>query len=91
MQPQHTVGGGKLQPGDVPSTGTISGPAPSETGAMLELSPGGTREEPLPSIGEQRRFLDDVDAVIPRGWCGEPSTARIGYGENQGEVLPAVG
>jgi fumarylacetoacetase len=91
MLTQHTVGGCNLQPGDLLGTGTISGPTPSEAGAIVELSMGGTKDVPLPGIGAQRRFLEDGDTVILRGWCEKPGAARIGFGESRGEVLPAVG
>lgn len=91
MLTQHTVGGCNLQPGDLLGTGTISGPSPSEAGAIVELSAGGTRDVPLPGIGGQRRFLEDGDTVILRGWCEKPGAARIGFGESRGEVLPALG
>jgi fumarylacetoacetase len=91
MLAQHTVGGCNLQPGDLLGTGTISGPTPSEAGAIVELSVGGTKDVPLPGIGAQRRFLEDGDTVILRGWCEKPGAARIGFGESRGEVLPALG
>lgn len=91
MLTQHTVGGCNLQPGDLLGTGTISGPTPSEAGAIVELSVGGTRAVPLPGIGGERRFLEDGDTVILRGWCVKPGAARIGFGESRGEVLPAIG
>jgi fumarylacetoacetase len=91
MLTQHTVGGCNLQPGDLLGTGTISGPTPAEAGAIVELSVGGTKDVPLPGIGSQRRFLEDGDTVILRGWCEKPGAARIGFGESRGEVLPAVG
>jgi fumarylacetoacetase len=91
MLAQHTVGGCNLQPGDLLGTGTISGPTAAEAGAIVELSVGGTKDVPLPGIGAQRRFLEDGDTVILRGWCEKPGAARIGFGESRGEVLPAVG
>ncbi|MGQ3168674.1 MAG: fumarylacetoacetase [Hydrogenophaga sp.] len=91
MLTQHTVGGCNLQPGDLLGTGTISGPTQAEAGAIVELSVGGTKDVPLPGIGSQRRFLEDGDTVILRGWCEKPGAARIGFGESRGEVLPAVG
>jgi len=91
MVAQHTVGGCNLQPGDLLGTGTISGPTPGEAGAIVELSAGGTRDVPLPGIGAQRRFLEDGDTVILRGWCEKAGAARIGFGESRGEVLPAIG
>ncbi|ERI52275.1 hypothetical protein N878_19725 [Pseudomonas sp. EGD-AK9] len=91
MLAQHTVGGCNLQPGDLLGTGTISGPTAAEAGAIVELSVGGTKDVPLPGIGAQRRFLEDGDTVILRGWCEKPGAARIGFGESRGEVLPAIG
>ena len=37
--------------------------------------------------GETRRFLQDGDAVIMRGWCEREGAARIGFGEVVGRVL----
>jgi len=61
-----------------------------EAGAIVELSAGGTRPVPLPSTQEERRFLEDGDSVVLRGWCEKPGAARIGFGECHGEVLAAV-
>jgi fumarylacetoacetase len=91
MVTQHTVGGCNLQTGDLLGTGTISGPTPPEAGAIVELSRGGTLAIDLPGTGEQRRFLEDGDNVILRGWCEKPGAARIGFGRCQGEVLPVRG
>jgi fumarylacetoacetase len=91
MVAQHTVGGCDLQPGDLLGTGTISGPTPSEAGAIVELSKGGREPIPLAATGEQRAFLQDGDTVILRGWCEKPGAARIGFGECRGTVLPAIG
>jgi fumarylacetoacetase len=84
----HTVNGCNLQPGDLLGTGTLSGPAPEQAAALIELSQGGQRAVPLPD-GEQRSFLEDGDTVILRGWCERPGAARIGFGECAGTVLPA--
>ncbi len=89
MVTQHTMGGCNLQSGDLLGSGTISGPTPAEAGAIIELTKGG--KEPITlANGEQRAFLHDGDAVILRGWCEKPGCARIGFGENRGEVLPVV-
>lgn len=90
MVTQHTVGGCNLQPGDLLGTGTISGPAPQEAGALVELSRGGTQTITLAGTGETRTFLQDGDAVVLRGWCEKPGAARIGFGECRGQVLPAI-
>ena len=91
MVTQHTVGGCNLQSGDLLGTGTISGPTPSEAGAMVELSQGGRQTITLAGTGETRTFLEDGDTVILSGWCEAPGAARIGFGECRGTVLPAVG
>ncbi len=89
MVAHHTVGGCNLQPGDLLGTGTISGPTDIEAGAIIELARAG--RTPLKLInGEERSFLADGDAVIFKGWCEKPGHARIGFGENRGEVHPAL-
>ena len=89
MVTQHTMGGCNLQPGDLLGSGTISGPTPDQAGAIIELTQGGKAPISLDG-GETRAFLHDGDAVIQRGWCQKPGAARIGFGENRGEVLPAL-
>jgi fumarylacetoacetase len=39
--------------------------------------------------GETRTFLEDGDAVIFKGWCERAGSARVGFGECRGTVLPA--
>ncbi len=89
MVAHHTIGGCNLQPGDLLGSGTVSGPTPSEAGALIELAEGGRKPVPLDN-GEQRGFLQDGDAVILTGWCEKPGFARIGFGRSRGEVLPAL-
>jgi fumarylacetoacetase len=91
MLAQHTVGGCNMQSGDLIGTGTISGPTQQEAGAIVELSVGGSKDVPLPSTGEVRRFLEDGDCVILKGWCEKAGASRIGFGECRGTVLPALG
>ena len=55
---------------------------------LLELSGGGKRALSLPD-GETRRFLEDGDEVIMRGWCERAGAARVGFGELVGRVLGA--
>ncbi|MEO8855538.1 MAG: fumarylacetoacetase [Burkholderiaceae bacterium] len=93
MVTHHTMGGCNLQPGDLLGSGTISGPSPDQAGAIIELAKGGTA--PITLAGgsgptEQRRFLEDGDSVIFRGWCETDGAARIGFGECRGTVLPFV-
>ncbi len=84
----HTVNGCNLQPGDLLGSGTLSGPTPSEAGALIELTAGGKQPLALPG-GETRAFLEDGDAVTLRGWCERAGAARIGFGSCSGTVLPA--
>lgn len=91
MLTQHTVGGCNLQSGDILGTGTISGPTQEEAGAIVELSLGGTKPLTLAGTDEERRFLEDGDAIILSGWCEAPGAVRIGFGECRGQVLPAIG
>lgn len=88
MVTHHTVGGCNLRSGDLLGSGTISGPAQDEAGALIELTQAGRSPIRL-ATGETRAFLDDGDVVVMTGWCERPGYARIGFGENRGEVLPA--
>jgi fumarylacetoacetase len=85
----HTINGCDLRAGDLLGTGTQSGPTPEEAGSLLELSAGGN--QPI-QIGrdEHRTFLEDGDSVVFRGWCEKPGAVRIGFGDVQGRVLPAL-
>ncbi len=84
----HTVNGCNLNPGDLLGSGTQSGPAPEEAGSLLELTEGGKKSIAL-SNGEQRIFMEDGDAIIMRGWAQKEGTARVGFGEVVGTLLPA--
>lgn len=88
MVTHHTVNGCNLQPGDLLGSGTLSGPTLDQAGALIELTTGGKNPLTLPN-GETRTFLEDGDAVVIRGWCEKDGTARIGFGECVGTVLPA--
>jgi fumarylacetoacetase len=88
MLAHHTVNGCNLQPGDLLGTGTQSGPQAGQAGSLLELSDGGKQPLTLPD-GETRRFLEDGDEVIMRGWCERAGSPRVGFGELSGRVLAA--
>jgi fumarylacetoacetase len=89
MVTHHTASGCNLQVGDLLGTGTISGPQPKSAGALIELSSAG--QHPLQMTSkEERSFLEDGDRVIFTGWCERAGTRRIGFGVNDGIVLPAV-
>jgi fumarylacetoacetase len=85
MLAHHTSNGCNLRPGDLLATGTISGPAPENRGCLLERTWRGTEPLELPT-GESRRFLEDGDEVIIRGWCEREGRIRIGFGECRGVV-----
>ena len=54
---------------------------------MLEISWRGTKPVDMPD-GSQRRFINDGDTVIMRGW-GQKDGVRIGFGACVGKILPA--
>jgi fumarylacetoacetase len=87
MLTHHASNGCNLQTGDLMATGTVSGREKSERGCMLELTWRGTEPIELPS-GETRRFLEDGDEVIMRGYCEREGFRRIGLGECRGRILP---
>lgn len=88
MLKHHASNGCNLQTGDLMATGTVSGKSKSERGCMLELTWRGTEPIDLPN-GEQRRFLEDGDEVIMKGFCEREGFRRIGFGECRGLILPA--
>jgi fumarylacetoacetase len=83
----HTVNGCNVRSGDMMGSGTISGPTKDSYGSMLELSWRGQNPVPL-SDGSTRKFIEDGDTVILRGYC-ENDKVRIGFGKCSGKVLPA--
>jgi fumarylacetoacetase len=84
----HTSNGCDLRPGDLLATGTISGPTKESRGCLLELTWRGAEPLTLPT-GETRKFLEDGDEVIMRGYCEREGAVRIGFGECRGMVVPA--
>lgn len=84
----HTSNGCNLQIGDLLATGTISGPAESSAGCLLELTRNGIHPITLPN-GETRTYLADGDEVILRGLCERPGHPRITLGECRATILPA--
>ncbi|MBK9163038.1 MAG: fumarylacetoacetase [Acidobacteria bacterium] len=88
MLTHHASNGCNLQTGDLMATGTVSGKEKSERGCLLEMTWRGTEPIDLPS-GEQRRFLEDGDEVIMKGYCEREGFRRIGLGECRGRILPA--
>lgn len=89
MLTHHASNGCNLQPGDLLATGTVSGREKNERGCLLELTWRGKDPIELPT-GEVRRFLEDGDEIIMKGFCERAGFRRIGFGECRGRVVPAV-
>ena len=89
MVAHHASNGCPLRPGDLIGSGAVSGPEKENRGCLLEMTWRGTEPLELPT-GEIRRFLEDGDEVILRGWCQAPGFRRIGLGECRGTVQPAA-
>ncbi|MEK9136930.1 MAG: fumarylacetoacetase [Bacteroidota bacterium] len=85
MLTHHTSNGCNLRPGDLLGSGTVSGPTKDSCGCLLELTWRGSEPIKLPS-GEERKFLQDGDEVIMRGYCEREGYARIGLGECRGII-----
>jgi len=85
MVAHHTSNGCNLRPGDLLASGTVSGPSRDSLGCLLELTRRGAEPVVFPT-GETRRFLQDGDEVIMRGFCESEGFARIGFGECRGIV-----
>ena len=86
----HTSNGCNLRPGDLLGSGTVSGATRDSMGCLLEMTRRGAEPVGLPS-GEIRRFLEDGDEVILRGWCEREGCVGIGFGECRGRVIQSVG
>ncbi len=89
MIAHHTSNGCPIRPGDLIGSGTVSGPGKRSQGCLLEVTARGTEPLQLPA-GETRRFLEDGDEVILRGWCEQSGFRRIGLGECRGVIQPAL-
>ena len=88
MLTHHASNGCNLQTGDLMATGTVSGQEKDERGCLLELTWRGKEPIELPN-GETRRFLEDGDEIIMKGFCEREGFRRIGFGECRGIILPA--
>ncbi|MBS9774078.1 MAG: fumarylacetoacetase [Tenacibaculum sp.] len=84
----HTINGCPVNSGDMFGSGTISGPTKDSFGSMLELTWNGQNPIKM-SDGTERKFINDNDTVIMRGYC-KNGNIRIGFGECVGKILPAV-
>jgi fumarylacetoacetase len=90
MVAHHSSNGCPLRAGDLLGSGTVSGPDKSNRGCLLEITSRGAEPIQLPN-GEVRRFLEDGDEVILRGFCEAPGFRRIGLGECRGAILSNKG
>lgn len=85
----HTSGGCDLRSGDLLGSGTISAPAGTGPGSLLEMTHGG-RDPITLSNGETRTFLQDGDEILLRARARREGAAPIGFGECRATVLPAA-
>ncbi|MBS1651644.1 MAG: fumarylacetoacetase [Bacteroidetes bacterium] len=84
----HTINGCNVNVGDLMASGTISGPESREFGSMLELTWRGSKPLKL-NDGSERKFINDGDTVILRGYCQTNNGIRVGFGECSSTVNPA--
>lgn len=84
----HTINGCRINSGDMMGSGTISGPTEDSFGSMLELTWGGQKPIQM-NDGSERKFINDNDTVIIRGYC-QNDRVRIGFGEVSSKLLPAI-
>ena len=82
----HTSNGCRVNSGDMMGSGTISGPTEDSYGSMLELTWGGKKPLQMKD-GSERKFINDNDTVIMKGYC-KNSSVRIGFGEVSSKLLP---
>jgi len=88
MLTHHASNGCNLRAGDLLASGTVSGADQTARGCLLELTSRGKDPVTLPT-GEQRKFLEDGDKIILRGFCEREGFRRIGLGVCRGAILPA--
>ncbi|HMQ42122.1 MAG TPA: fumarylacetoacetase [Paracoccus sp. (in: a-proteobacteria)] len=82
----HASSGCPMRVGDLLGSGTISGPTPDSTGALLEMTEGG--KKPVKTGSGERKFIQDGDRITLSGYA-EGDGYRIGFGSCTGKVLPA--
>ncbi|KAM6520029.1 hypothetical protein FALCPG4_013586 [Fusarium falciforme] len=90
MIAHHTITGCNLRPGDFLASGTISGTEDGTQGSFLEQTRGGKSPLRIGTDGEERKFLEDGDTVIIRGWSGTNEDELIGFGDCAGQILEAL-
>jgi fumarylacetoacetase len=82
----HTSSGCPMRVGDLLGSGTISGPEPDQTGALLEMTKGG--KEPVTVAGASRTFIEDGDEVALFA-TAHGDGYSIGFGPCSGTILAA--
>jgi fumarylacetoacetase len=88
MLVHQTSGGCNLEPGDLLSSGTVSGPTDEAAACMFEIT-AGTLPIDLPN-GEQRNWIEDGDLFVITGRAERDGFVGIGFGACGAEVLPAA-
>ena len=83
----QTINGCNVRAGDLYGSGTISGKEKDSFGSMLELTWGGKNPIKM-SDGTERKFINDGDSVIMRGYC-QNKDVRLGFGECIGKIKKA--
>ncbi|ANN72356.1 fumarylacetoacetase [Bordetella bronchialis] len=86
MVAHHASNGCNLRPGDLISSGTVSGPDIADSGCLLERTRNGAEPLRLAS-GETRGYLEDGDIVMLGGRCEKAGYAGIGFGTCEGRVV----
>ncbi|RYY46654.1 MAG: fumarylacetoacetase [Actinomycetales bacterium] len=79
------VNGASVRPGDLFASGTVSGPAREERGALIELTWNGTEPIELPD-GTTRSFLEDGDTVTITATAPGADGSRIALGAVTGRI-----
>lgn len=88
MIAHHTISGCNLSVGDLLGSGTISGTEKGTQGSLIEATQGG--KIPVKLGAEERIWLEDGDTVKIIGWAEDEEGNRIGFGECNGQILPAL-
>lgn len=82
----HTINGCNLLPGDLLSSGTVSGPEEEQRACLIERTLGG---KIFIDLGERKlKFFEDGDEVTLSGFC-QGNGYRIGFGNCSSKILPA--
>ncbi len=82
-----TVNGAPTRPGDLFASGTVSGPAVDERGALIELTWNGA--EPVDVGGRPRTFLEDGDEIAISADAFGAGGQRISFGSATGRIVAA--